>query len=509
MSDTTEGIYKKLAGTRDSIMDRLEEYAEWTIPSVFPRDPTMITDELQNDVQSFGAQAVNHLSNKLMIGLFNPSRSFFRLDATREFLAKAELQGITPDVIQTTLQGAEREAVKELDRLGAREPFTLIMKLLIITGNALLIFPKDGNIRALNLRNYVVKRDITGFVTRIIIEEKKKLEALAIDTQLQILQRKPSLKGDDDIELYTDIVWDYQSKKYRVDQYACGVKVTDDRTQGVYPKEQLPFVPLTLQLIPGEDYGRGLVEDYAGDFHSLSTAERASLEIVGVLAQIKGLVNPAGLTDVNELNRTANGEWCSGRDEDVKMLSFEGLHERLTVLEAYIGKKEQRLSRAFLMDTAGIRDAERVTAEEIRLVARELETSLGGIYTRLAQTFQLPIARLLLRRIDFRIDGESVEPIITTGLSALSRSGDLESYRMFVNDAAALGTLDEAVRAEIPLRRMLEFLASNNNLDLNVALKTPDEKEQDRADQQAMQEQAVNNEVRMKAEPELIKQGAQ
>lgn len=504
-TDSIEQIYDKCAGERDVLVTKSEEYSQWTLPTVFPRTGHSESDELQNDVQSFGAQAVNHLSNKLMIGLFNPSKSFFRLDATDEFLIELAQQGISEEVIQSALQGAERESVKELDRLGAREPFTMLLQLLIITGNALLHFPQDGDIEAYSMRNYIVKRDVKGFPYLIILCDSKKLEAFSPDIQTK-LNTKPDMDKETDVKLYTEIKWDYGQKKYYVNQYAEDLKLTDENSQGIYTLENCPYVPLVWKLVRGQNWGRGLVEDYAGDFHSLSSAERSSLEIVGIIAQVKGLVNPAGLTDVNELNSTVNGQWCSGRPEDVDMLTFDKLHEKLAALESFIDKKERRLSKAFLMDSAGVRDAERVTAEEIRLVARDLEMSLGGVYTRLAQTFQLPIARLLLQKIDFKIKGKQVEPIITTGLSALSRSGDLDSYRLFVQDSMLLAQLDPEVRAELSIPSILNFIATNNNFDIQVAFKTEEEKAQAQQAQMESQEQEVQDEVRMKAEPELIKQ---
>ena len=505
LPNSVEQIYDTMAGTRNVVVERVEEYATWTLPSIFPRSGNNESDELQNDVQSFGAQAVNHLSNKLMVGLFSPSKSFFRLEATQEFKDTLALQNVTEEMIQTSLQGAETEAIKELARLGAREPFTLLLQLLIITGNALLHFPADGTISVYSMRDYVIKRDITGFPIRIIIHDAKKLDTLPPEVQDELLNSNPNLSdGERDTKLYTDCVWDRATKKYYVNQYADDVKLTTDKTQGVYTIENMPYVPLVWKIIRGQDWGKGLVEDYAGDYHSLSTAERSSLEIVGIISQIKGLIDPAGMTDVNEMNSTANGQWCSGRADDVEMLTFSELNDKLTTLEAYIDKKERRLSKAFLMDSAGVRDAERVTAEEIRLVARDLEMALGGVYTRLAQTFQLPIARLLLLKIDFNIKGEEVEPIIITGLNALSRSGDLDSFRMFVQDVSLLAGIDPEVRALLSFERLVTFVATNNNIPLDVALKTVEEKQ---ADQQAIadsQQQEIEDEVRMKAEPQLL-----
>ena len=107
MQETVAQVYDTLNQFKSSIVERCEGYAEWTLPSIFPREGNNESDELQYDVQSFGAQAVNHLSNKLMIGLFNPSKSFFRLDAAQDFLDEMEINGIPFDVIQSALQGAD------------------------------------------------------------------------------------------------------------------------------------------------------------------------------------------------------------------------------------------------------------------------------------------------------------------------------------------------------------------------------------------------------------------
>ena len=52
------------------------------------------------------------------------------------------------------------------------------------------------------------------------------------------------------------------------------------------------------------------------------------------------------------------------------------------------------MSYAFLLNTAIQRDAERVTAQEIRYMAQQLETAMGGIYSLLSQEFQLPLVTI-------------------------------------------------------------------------------------------------------------------
>jgi hypothetical protein len=503
-NDTVQSMYNVLAGTRSVIEERIERYAGWTVPSAFPIIGTTETEEIQNDYQSFGAQAVNHLSNRLMMGLFSASRPFFRLDASKKIRDEIESAGVPAAELDTALQNAERESVKELSRMGARDPLTEMLKHLIIVGDSLLYIPEDDDkLQVYSLRNYVIKRNLAGWVIKIITCDEKQVEFLPDAVKEKLKAKKSTTTDDDTVKLYTYVRWDGERKKYILTQHVDEIQVSD--TEGVYTVDNMPFISVTWKLLRGEDYGRGLVEDYAGDFHSMSVTEQAINELIGLVSQIKGLVNPAGITNVNELNNTPNGQWCSGREEDIAMISFDKLQD-IAGLQAYLDKKERRLSAAFLMDVNQIRDAERVTAEEIRIIARSLETALGGVYTRLAQTLQLPIARRLMRRIGLEVAGNEIEPIIITGLDALSRSGDLESYRMFVQDATYLDSLGPETRQFLNLDRILKHIAANNSLDQSMAFNTRAEMEAN-AQQQAQSQQAgLEAEIATKAAPEAAKQ---
>ena len=108
-------------------------------------------------------------------------------------------------------------------------------------------------------------------------------------------------------------------------------------------------------------------------------------------------------------------------------------------------------------------------------------------------------------RIGLEIEGEEIEPIIITGLDALSRSGDLESWRMFVNDAATLDALSPEIRRHLSESRILKHLAANNSLDQGMAFKTPEELQQMAQAEQAQQQQAVAEEVAVKTAPQVAK----
>src|SRR5690606_7504491 len=125
---------------------------------------------------------------------------------------------------------------------------------------------------------------------------------------------------------------------------------------------------------------------------------------------------------------------------------------------------------------------------------------------RLSQSLQLPIANRLMLRIGLEIGDEAIEPIIITGLDALSRSGDLESWRMFVADASALDALSPETRQYLSEDRILKHIASNNSLDQSMAFKTNEELQAMQQANQAQQEQALQAEVAVKTAPTVAKE---
>ena len=97
------------------------------------------------------------------------------------------------------------------------------------------------------------------------------------------------------------------------------------------------------------------------------------------------------------------------------------------------------------------RDAERVTAAEINLMAQELENSLGGIYSILTQGFQLPYLRrrmhLLVRQGKVpKLPDELVKPKIVTGLQGLGRGNDRNKLIEFIGTVASYRRCDETIR---------------------------------------------------------------
>lgn len=477
---------------RASVLRRCEDYAMWTLPYLFP--PTNSKDkELQGPLSSTGARAVNFLSNKLTMTLFQ--QQFFRLKVSSDELEKLSAAAKQGDPqakellseIDSTLVKKEREAIQELGYNKFRTEATTSSKHVIVTGNALMYMPpKTGDTQVYGLRDYCVVRDLSGNVIEFIMRDRKALCTFndKIISTLKELD-KHKYKDDADVTLYTRVMLKSDGK-YHLEQDVENVNL--DYVKGQWTKEDLPWIILTWNLVRGEDYGRGLVEDYAGSFHALYVLHQALITGVAIASDIKFLVDPSSVIDVRELNDSASGSYHSGKEGDVSCVQLNKALD-FAMVEAAIERITRDISQAFLLNSSVPRDAERVTAEEIRFVAQELETAHGGVYSRFSEEWQYRVAVLILSRVDIKI-GATIRPQILTGLENLSRSGELDNLVTFIKHLSLLNEVPEEFRGAINPRKYAAYVGMRTGVEYDQFIMSDDEMMQkQQAEQQAMNQQ--------------------
>ena len=293
------------------------------------------------------------------------------------------------------------------------------------------------------------------------------------------------MKGD--LDIYTsikrvndDFFWFQECKGERIPN-------TDGRSK----IDVTPFIPLRFIRIDGEDYGRGYVEEYRGDLISLESLMQAIIEGAAASAKTLFLVNPYGGSRAATIAKAPNGAIREGTAADISVMQV-GKAGDFTVAFNAIQRIEQRLEMAFLMARSVQRDAERVTAAEINLMAQELENSLGGIYSILTQEFQLPYLRrrmhLLVRQGKVpKLPDELVKPKIVTGLQGLGRGNDRNKLIEFITTVSqALGP--ESMLQFVNVDEAIKRLATSIGIDTANLVKTQEEIQ---AEQQAAAQQQL------------------
>lgn len=507
MEDSLQKRWETLESrkSKGSLHERNEKYARWTLPYLYPKEEEK-SIELDTDLDSIGARATNHLSNKLAETLFPSYRSFVRLDLNEDVKTELEQAQVPMEEVDKALIRGEKRILRDLDKMGHRTAVTMAAKYLIVTGNTLMYYP-DGKTQVYSLRDYCVVRDLSGNVIEIVTQDMKAFETFSQEVQEKLRAFADDKKYEDgtDVTLYTQVKL-MDNGKYKVRQAADMVELEINENE--YAKKDLPWIPLTWNLVRGEDYGRGMVEDYRGAFGAIDVLSQALIEGVISAAALKFLVNPASVVDVVELNSSHNGSYHVGREGDVttvksdKHLDFQQVRQ---VLEDY----QRQIGQAFLLSSEVTRDAERVTAEEIRKDAQELEMSYGGIYSRFTEDWQEPVALLLLKKQDVKIGEETIFPTIVTGLDTLSRMGDIDNYRMFTNDLSLIATLPETVQEYLKTGELITWVGNNRGIDYSKFIKTTDEVQTERAqlqqEQQAMMQQETGNQLIQDAGKEIVK----
>lgn len=484
--------WMRLKGRRRGLEKRWEQYAAFTLPRLFTSENwDEDTDELSHDWQAVGAQAVNHLTNKVMLALFAPSRPFMRLEADGTWLAEVSGQGIDPSLIEAALAQAELNAVKALDSIpGARSKLYLVISNLIVLGNVCMHLPKEKGIppRIFNVAQYVVRRTGTGAIKQAIIKECLRFDELDPKVQQAVSASGEGSRYQPDtkVEHFRQIVRNDKGG-YDLWQYVDRCKLPDD-FHGAWPDEEsLEYRFLTWNLKDGNHYGTGLVEDYRADFAGLSTLSEAQVKGAVLASEFRWLINPAGMTKVEDFENSENGSALPGQEGDINLVANSKPGD-LQVVGAVVQDYIQRIGRGFLLGSAVTRNAERVTAEEIRMQAQELETSFGGTYSSIAVGIQLPMARWLLRNVNLDVKGTKLKITIVTGLDALSRSGDLDALRAALADLATLGQLKQLV-PELNSRAVTQAILAGHGLPASKYLRTEEEVQ---AEQQAQQQAAIN-----------------
>jgi hypothetical protein len=477
---TASSFWQEREGKRSNMMLRFERYAAMTIPKVLhPESYDQSNDPDTQDYQSLGAQGTTHLSNKLMLAMFAPSRPFLKLQASEKFLKEAAAKAnITETQVNAVLVQGERRAIKKLDSLAQRPKLFQVMRSLIVVGNCLLVLEKKS-MRVMSIRNYVVKRNVKGEVIELCIREKVLFNELDPAVQTQLAMR---YTGDSEVYFYKWL------KRQENGQMAMTQWVEDmqlpEKFNGRWAIDKCPYQVLTWDLSDDADYGTGLVEEYARDFEAVSVLSEAIVNGGVLSAEFRWMVNPNGITSVEDVANSNNGDALPGLEQDVKPV-MGGNPKALEVLAQSLDRWERRISRGFLMGSAIIRDAERVTQEEVRMTANELETAYGGVYSTLAASLQKPVGVWLLDASDFSLQGTQIEVTIVTGLDALSRNGDLENFRLAISDLVQISQLPETLQARMKFDEIKAFVGQGRNVDLDKFLMTDAEYAKVQEQQQA------------------------
>lgn len=417
--------FKTLDGRRQYRIDLARKCSSLTIPSVLPPRGWTEDAALPQPYSSIASRGVTAMSSRMLSALMPLNDTpFFR------FSLKNGAEP-TPE-IKSYLETLSYQVYNKVISHNLREVVFQALQHLIIVGDVMTIMDDSFNYRNLRIDQYVVQRNVEGKVIEII-----HLEYLPVDPT----DEYADLGGTGNIEyrrgyktIYCQYLLDEEGKTW----YA---RKEDEEGELVMEGEYsiLPIIPLRWYGIVGENYGRSHCEDILGDLASLENYTQAHIEGMAASSTFWMGVDPAGLTEIDDIASAGNGTFVPAKASDVFCLSpAQTLSPQISATSAAVQEMRREVAEAFLMTSGAIPSGDRVTATAVRMIGSELETVLGGAFSAIARDLMEPIIKravfVMLNNGDmdermyeqfFEKDGTlSVE--IITGLQALSRDSDLQ-----------------------------------------------------------------------------------
>jgi len=468
--------YSQLQSGRTQFLDTAVECSELTLPYLVKRDEDSTGKrQLLQPYQSVGAKAVVTLAAKLMLAILPPQTAFFKLQVRDDKLGQT-LDPMMRSELDLSFSKIERLIMDYIAASSDRVVVHQALKHLIVSGNALIFMGKDG-LKHYPLNRYVVERDGNGNVIEIVTKELVSRKVLGISPPPTDSPNGEYGDTEDDAEVYTCVKMDESSGSWRWHQEVDDMIL--DGSQSTAPKNTSPWLVLRFNTVDGEDYGRGRVEEFIGDLRSLDGLSQSLVEGASVASKVVFLVSPSATTKPGTLAKAGNGAIIQGRPEDVGVVQVGKTADFATAANL-AAQLEKRILEAFLV--MNIRNAERVTAEEVRLTQLELEKSLGGLFSLLTVEFLVPYLNrtlLILQRSNQipRLPKDVVRPKIVAGINSLGRGQDNEALTTFIATVAqTLGP--EALMKYIDPSEAIKRLAAAQGIDVLNLVRTAEQLEQ-------------------------------
>jgi len=433
-TDQTDGTlaarFQSLDSVRATKLERSRYMSSLTIPSLLPPEGITNNGELPKPFSSVAARGVTNMASRMLSALLPLNDlPFFKFELTNGEAAEPETFSY--------MESLSNQIYTKLASENLRESLFLALQQLIVNGDCLVCMEDNLTFKVYRMDQYVVRRDVDGSLSELIY-----MDWVPKDPTSPLIEAYDNNFFPSSWNAMSALP-DYQAQFHRIvknkkegrwDYYAEDSD-GDMIDEGEYI--DLPYMALRWIGVTGEDYGRSHVEEILGDIETLESYTKSLIDGMTAASTFWMAVNPSGITDIDDVALAPTGAFIGARAEDVFTLSpAQSLSPQLSAAQTAVEQMRREVGAAFLLGSAGIRSADRVTATEVRMLGMEIENVLGGAFSAIARALLEPIVRrtinLMIREeeIDERLASEfttngRLSISIVTGLQALSRDSDL------------------------------------------------------------------------------------
>lgn len=252
-------------------------------------------------------------------------------------------------------------------------------------------------------------------------------------------------------------------------------------SNGTYPLEACPWIPVAINRDDGDDYGSGFVWDYYGDFDSLEKLRKAILKGAAAAAKILWALDPNSPIREKQVAEAESGAVLRMRGNDLTAVQMQKMGD-LQFARQEAEELKSSLEMVFGVRTAVQRNGDRVTAEEIRYLAQELEDSLVGSYTSIVSAL-LQLVRREMDRLQKQhrlpeLPKGIIKPRITVGMAALGRGHDMRKLVEW-SDAGKAAIGPEEFARRVDSGELLARLGAAADIPMKGLVKTDEQLSQE------------------------------
>lgn len=425
LDGTIADRFSELDVRRRSKLDRARECALLTVPSLMPPENWSEEYELPQPFSSVGSRGVTALASRMLSALI-PLNDL-------PFFTFALKSGVEPEVeVGTLLDSLAMQVYDKMKSKNIRESFFQALQSLIVVGDIAVKIEEDFTFRCIRFDHYVAIRDVVGDLVEFIhlefVPDETPLPTDSQETWGYGLWNRNGFKT-----IFCRYVLDEEGRWHGRKEDFDG-NVIDE---GIY--EVFPYAVLRWNSVVSENYGRSKCEEIFGDLKTLEAYTESLINGMAAASTFFMSVSPTGVTELTDLATAQNGEWVAARQEDVYVISpAQTINPQIQQTQNSVEMMRREIGEAFLMNRGSIRNAERVTATEVRMIGQELEQVLGGAFSSIARDLLVPVIK---RTIYLMVESGDIDPRlsqdffdkdgrltldIVTGLQALSRDTELQ-----------------------------------------------------------------------------------
>lgn len=387
---TAREEFDALDSIRACALSRKREHSSLTIASLLPPQGKAMGSPLDVPYSSIPAEGINALASRIMSVVFPlTGQSVFELIMQRGFAPEGE---DTSD-LSAVFRRFEVQVMDTIAPTNLRAAIVMAYRHLLTIGDVMVYMDDELNFRLFRFDQYVVKRKHEGEWQEIIIREY-----VDPDFHPELSKEGTAIQTGSIQNFGEDQNWEpLHTRITRTEDGGVDIvqEWRDANVAEPVHEAVSPYMPLRWQAIVGEPYGTSLTEDSFGDIRALDSLSKALIDGAVLNAEYRWGINPAGLTEMQDMLDSMNGDFVATAPGDVFPIQFQNAAQ-VQMTQVAVGHREQVVGRRYLMNSAVQPQGERVTARQVSILAQELEGQLGGTLSQAAREVQEPILKRVI-----------------------------------------------------------------------------------------------------------------